>query len=98
MAVISVVVVYKGLKIAQIVQINQLFCRLNLICAYGDTFHGLTRMLMSKNLNINVGKDSPMSTHHHSPFLKLFLNRFDWYREFDGQLTAAFRWVDWGDY
>ena len=78
--------------------INQLSLRSNSICAYGDTFHGLTRMLMNNNLNIDVSKDSPMSTHHHSPFLKLFLNRFDWYREFDGQLTAAFRWVDWGDY
>lgn len=98
MASISVVLVYKGLKIAQIVEINQLSHRSNSICAYGDTFNGLTRTLMSKNLNIDVSKDLPMSTHHHSPFLKLFLYRFDWYREFDGQLTAAFRWVDWGDY
>ena len=78
--------------------INQLSHRSNSICACGDTLHGLTRMLMSNNLNTDASKDSPMSTHHHSPFLKLFLHRFDWYREFDGQLTAAFRWVDWGDY
>ena len=33
MAAISVDLVYKGLKIAQIVQINQLFHRSNSICA-----------------------------------------------------------------
>ena len=38
----------KKVKIAQIAQINQLFHLLNLICAYGDAFYGLTHMLMSK--------------------------------------------------
>ena len=98
MAAIAFVINCRRLKIAQIVQIKQLFHRSNSIYSYGDTFHGLTRTLMSKNLNTDVSKDSAMLTHHHSPFLKLFLYRFDWYREFDGQLTAAFRWVDWGDY
>ena len=47
----SFVLNHKELEIAQTVQINQLFQLLNLICVYGDVFCGLTRMLVSKNLN-----------------------------------------------
>ena len=36
-----------------------MFQLLNLICAYGDDFYRLTRMLMSKNVNDYVSKDSP---------------------------------------
>ena len=43
---------------AQIVQINQLSQLLNLFCAYSDVFYELTRMLMSKNVNNDVSKDS----------------------------------------
>ena len=50
----------KGLKIEQIAQINQLFQILNSICAFGDAFYGLTRILMSKNVNNDVSKDSPI--------------------------------------
>jgi len=45
MATISFVIAYKKVEN---VQINQLFQLLNLICAYGDVFCGLTRMQMSK--------------------------------------------------
>ena len=48
MAAISFVIACNELKITQIVQINQLFQLLGLICAYGDAFYGLTRMVMSR--------------------------------------------------
>ena len=56
MAAISFVITYKELQIAQI---NQLFQLLNLICAYGDAFFGLTWMLMNKNVNNDVSKNFP---------------------------------------
>ena len=46
-------------KNRKIAQINQLFQLLNLIWANGCALHGLTRMLMSQNVNIDVSKDSP---------------------------------------
>ena len=46
--------------IAQIAQINQLFQLLNFIIAWGDALYGLTFMLMSKNENNDVSKDSPI--------------------------------------
>ena len=55
----SFVLNHKELEIAQTVQINQLFQLLNLICVYGDVFYGLTRMLVKKNVNKDVSKDSP---------------------------------------
>ena len=42
MTAISFVIACKEVKIAQIIQLFQL---LNLICAYGDVFYWLTRML-----------------------------------------------------
>ena len=48
MAAISFVIACNELKITQIVQINQLFQLLDLICAYGDAFYGLTRMVMTE--------------------------------------------------
>ena len=48
MAAISFVIACNELKITQIVQINQLFQLLDLICAYGEAFYGLTRMVMSR--------------------------------------------------
>ena len=62
MAAISFVVVCKELKVVQIAQIkiNQLFQPLNLICAYSEAFYGLTRMIVSKNVNNDVSKDSPI--------------------------------------
>ena len=59
MAAISFVIACKEVKIAQIIQLFQL---LNLICEYGDAFYWLTSMLMSKNVNNDVSKDSPFST------------------------------------
>lgn len=56
----SFVLNHKELKIAETVQINQLFQRLNPICVYDDAFYGLTRTLVSKNLNNDVSKDSPV--------------------------------------
>ena len=53
MAAISFVFAYKELQIAQI---NQLFQLLNLICAYGDAFNGLTCML---NVNNDISKNFP---------------------------------------
>ena len=39
---------------------HQLFQLVNSICAYSDAFYGLTRMLISKNVNNDVSKDSPI--------------------------------------
>ena len=58
MAAISFVIACKELKIAQIGQLLQL---LNLIRAYDDVFHKLTRKLMSKNVNNDGSKDSPIA-------------------------------------
>lgn len=63
MAAISFFTACKKLKIAQIVQINPLFQLLNLICACGHTFYGLSHMLMSKNADIDVSKVSPKTFH-----------------------------------
>ena len=54
----------KGLKLAKNNQINQLFQLLNLICIYCHVFHGLTRMLMSKNVNNDVTMNLPMQSLH----------------------------------
>ena len=60
MAAISFVIVCKELKISKIVQINQLFQVLNLICTYDKAFYGLiTPMLMRKNEKNDVSKDWP---------------------------------------
>ena len=61
MADISFNIACKELKIAQIVQLNQLFKLLNfLVCIYGHGFCELSHMLvkMSKNVNNDVSKDS----------------------------------------
>ena len=58
------------MKIAQIIQLFQL---LNLICAYSDAFYWLTSMLMSKNVNNDVSKDSPCSTEQNIPSIIAFL-------------------------
>ena len=51
MAAISFVFVCKELKISKIVQINQFFQVLNLICTYDNAFYGLiTPMLMRKKM------------------------------------------------
>ena len=63
MAAISFVTACKKLKIAQIVQINQLFQLLNLICVCGHTFYGLSHILMSKNADIDVSKVLPKTFH-----------------------------------
>ena len=48
------------LKIAQIAQLNQLFQRLHLVYIYGHGFYELSRMLVRKNVNNDLGKDSPI--------------------------------------
>ena len=50
----------KELKIAQIAQLNQLFQLLHLAHIYGHCFYKVNRMLMSKNVNNDVSKDSPI--------------------------------------
>ena len=50
----------KELKIAQIAQLHQLFQLLHLAHIYGHCFYLLSHMLMSKNLNNDVSKDSPI--------------------------------------
>ena len=50
----------KELKIAQIAQLNQLFQLLHLAHIYGHCFYLASRMLMSKNVNSDVNKDSPI--------------------------------------
>ena len=59
-AAISFVTDCKELKIAQTCRNSQLFQLLHLICTYDDAFYGLTGVLMNKNLNNDVNKDSPI--------------------------------------
>ena len=58
---ISFNIACKELKIAQIAQLNQLFQLLHLVHIYGHGFYELSRMLMRKNVNNEVGKDSPIT-------------------------------------
>ena len=60
MADISFNIACKELKIAQIAQLNQLFQPLHLTHIYGHGFYKVSRMLMSKNVNNDVSKDSPI--------------------------------------
>ena len=46
-------------KIVQIAQLNQLFQLLHLVHIYGYGFYELSRMIMRKNVNNDVRKDSP---------------------------------------
>ena len=55
---ISINIACKQLKIEQISQLNQLFQLLHLVHIYGHGFYDLSRMLMRKNVNIDVSKDS----------------------------------------
>ena len=55
-AYISFVIDSRELKIAQTVQINQLFQLLNLTCTYSDVFSELRCMLVSKNVNNDVSR------------------------------------------
>jgi len=52
----------KDLKIAQITQLNQLFQILQLAHIYGHCFYLVSRMLVSKNVNNDVSKDSPINS------------------------------------
>ena len=60
MADISFNIACKELKIAQIAQLNQLFQLLHLVHIYGHSFYELSCMLMKKNVNNDVSKDSPI--------------------------------------
>ena len=60
MADISFNIACKKLKIAQIVQLNQLFQFLHLVYIYGNGFYELSRMLIRKNANNDVSKHSPI--------------------------------------
>jgi len=60
MADISFNIACKELKIAQIAQLNQLFQLLHLVHIYGHGFYESSRMLMRKNVNNDVSKDSPI--------------------------------------
>ena len=60
MAGISFNIARKELKIAQIAQLNQLFQLLHLVHIYGHSFYELSRMLMRKNVNNDVSRDSPI--------------------------------------
>ena len=59
MSDISFNIACKELKIAQIAQLNQLFQLLHLVHIYGHGFYELSRMLMRKNVDNDVSKDSP---------------------------------------
>ena len=63
MAVISFNTACKELKIAQIAQLNQVFQLLHLARIYGHGFYEVSRMLMRKNVNKDVSKDSPTAMH-----------------------------------
>ena len=58
---ISFNIARKELKIAQIAQLYQLFRLLYLIHIYGHGVYKLSRMLMRKNVNNDVSKDSPIN-------------------------------------
>ena len=60
MADVSFIVACKELKITQIAQLNQLFQLLPLVHIYGHGFYELSGMLMRKNVNNDVSKDSPI--------------------------------------
>ena len=62
MADISFNIACKELKIAQIAKLNQLFQLLHLDHMYGHGFYELSRILMWKNVNNDVSKDSPYSS------------------------------------
>jgi len=67
MADISFSIAWKELKIAQNAQGNVLFQLLNLVAINGHGFYELSRMLMMKNVNNDVSKDSPINSHHCHP-------------------------------
>ena len=58
---ISLNIACKELKIAQIAPLNQLLQLLHLVHIYGHSFCELSRMLMRKNVNSDVSKDSPIA-------------------------------------
>ena len=60
MAYISFNIACKELKIAQIAQLNQLLQLLHLVHLYSHGFYELSRMLMRKNVDNDVSKDSPL--------------------------------------
>ena len=59
---ISLNIARKELKIAQIAPLNQLFQLLHLVHIYGHGFYELSGMLMRKNVNSDVSKDSPINS------------------------------------
>ena len=61
MANISFKIASRELKIAKIAQVNQLFQILNLAGIYSHGFYELSRMLIRKNVNNEIIKDSPIS-------------------------------------
>ena len=60
MADISFNIACKEMKIAQSAQLNQLFQLLHLVHIYGGGFCELSRLIMRKNVNNDVSKDSPI--------------------------------------
>ena len=61
MANISFNIACKELKIEKNFQLNQLFQLLHLVRLHGHGFYELSRMLMRKNVNNGVSKDSHMA-------------------------------------
>ena len=57
-------IAFNKMKIAQIVEDNQLFQLLNLDRIYGHGFFELSRMLTRKNVNSDVDKDSSILKHN----------------------------------
>ena len=70
---ISFNIACKELKIAQIAQLNQLFQLLHLVQIYGHGFYELSRMLVRKNVNNDVSKDSPIVKHRFKPLIWVVL-------------------------
>ena len=64
---ISLNVACKELKIARIAQLNQLSQVLHLVHMCGHGFYDLSRMLMRKNVNSDVSKDSPIQQFYTAP-------------------------------
>ena len=76
MANISFNVACKELKIAQIAQLNQVFQLLHSVHIYGQGFYELSRMLMRKNVNNDISKDSPLDSQTEIEWKTLFMSSY----------------------
>ena len=62
MADTSLKIASEKLQVAQITQLNQFFLTFEFVRIYGHGVYEVSRMLIRKNVNNNVNKDSPIGT------------------------------------